>query len=75
VPATSFSDYGTVRGPDGKLPLHWFAIDQMKPLLVFVGMWSGVRKAKEGMVTADIFEFLTTETNAVVAPIHPSPCR
>lgn len=25
VPATSFSDYATVRGPDGKLPLHWFA--------------------------------------------------
>jgi putative SOS response-associated peptidase YedK len=46
----------------------------MKPLFVFAGMWanwSGVRKAKEGMVTADIFAFLTTEPNAIVAPIHP----
>jgi hypothetical protein len=25
VPATSFSEYGQVRGPDGRLPLHWFA--------------------------------------------------
>ncbi len=32
VPATSFSEYGTVRGPDGKLPLHWFAIDQIAAL-------------------------------------------
>lgn len=46
----------------------------MKPLFVFAGMWTnwtGVRKAKGGMVTADIFAFLTTEPNAVVAPIHP----
>ena len=74
VPATSFSEYGTVRGADGKLPLHWFALDEMKPLFVFAGMWTnwtGVRKAKEGMVTADIFAFLTTEPNAIVAPIHP----
>ncbi|MBL0934861.1 MAG: SOS response-associated peptidase [Rhizobiaceae bacterium] len=74
VPATSFSEYGKIRGPEGRLPLHWFAIDETKPLFVFAGMWTswtGVRKAKEGMVTADIFAFLTTEPNAVVAPIHP----
>ncbi len=26
VPVTSFSEYGQVRGDDGKLPLHWFDV-------------------------------------------------
>ena len=30
-----------------------------------------MRKAKEGEITADIYAFLTTEPNAIVAPIHP----
>ena len=30
-----------------------------------------MRKAKEGEVEADVFGFLTTEPNAIVAPIHP----
>jgi putative SOS response-associated peptidase YedK len=74
VPATSFSEYGQVRGPDGKLPLHWFATAADAPPFVFAGIWTtwtSVRKAREGEVTADIFAFLTTEPNAVVAPIHP----
>lgn len=74
VPATSFSEYGTVRGADGKLPLHWFALDETKPLFVFAGMWTNwtsVRKVKEGMITADVFAFMTTDPNNVVAPIHP----
>ncbi|SOE19039.1 putative SOS response-associated peptidase YedK [Hoeflea halophila] len=74
VPATEFSEYGKVRGSDGRLPLHWFATAEDRPLFVFAGMWTewkGVRKAKEGMVTAEIFAFLTCEPNAVVAPIHP----
>jgi putative SOS response-associated peptidase YedK len=29
-----------------------------------------VRKVKEGEVNADIYGFLTTEPNAVVAPVH-----
>lgn len=74
VPATSFSEYGQVRGADGKLPLHWFATAPEAPLFVFAGIWTtwtSVRKAREGEVTIDIFAFLTTEPNAVVAPIHP----
>lgn len=73
VPATSFSEYGKVRGPDGRLPLHWFALSDDQPLFVFAGMWTnwtGVRKAKEGTVTADIFAFLTTDANNIVKPIH-----
>jgi putative SOS response-associated peptidase YedK len=74
VPATAFSEYGKVRGPDGKLPLHWFAIDETQPLFFLAGIWTrwrSVRKVKEGEVEADIFGFLTTEPNAIVAPIHP----
>lgn len=74
VPATEFSEYGKVRGADGRLPLHWFALSEERPLFVFAGMWTewtAVRKAREGMVTAEIFAFLTCDPNAVVAPIHP----
>lgn len=74
VPATYFSEYGQVRGPEGKLALHWFATARDAPLYVFAGIWmrwTSVRKAREGDVTIDIFAFLTTEPNAVVVPIHP----
>jgi putative SOS response-associated peptidase YedK len=73
VPATSFSEYGRERSPDGKLPLNWFALDGDERLFFFAGIWTrwrSVRKVKEGEVDTDIFAFLTTEANAVVAPIH-----
>jgi putative SOS response-associated peptidase YedK len=72
VPFTSFSEYE--RGPHGKMQPVWFALDESRPLAVFAGIWTGwtcVRKAKEGEVTADLYGFLTTEPNAVVAPVHP----
>jgi putative SOS response-associated peptidase YedK len=75
VPATEFSEYGSKRDPETKrLPLHWFALGEDRPLFVFAGIWtrwSSVRKVKEGEVEADIYAFLTTEPNSVVAPIHP----
>lgn len=75
VPATSFSEYGKGRDPvTKKLPLHWFALNEEKPLFWFAGIWSpwlSTRKEKEGPVQADVFGFLTCEPNAVVAPIHP----
>ena len=30
-----------------------------------------MRKAREGEVSIDVYGFLTTEPNAIVAPIHP----
>lgn len=72
APFTSFSEYE--RGPDGKFSPTWFALDESRPLAAFAGMWTNwtsVRKAREGMVTADVFGFLTTEPNAVVSLIHP----
>jgi putative SOS response-associated peptidase YedK len=52
----------------------WFAINEEKPLAFFAGawvsQWESVRKIKEGLVTADLFAFLTTEPNGVAGPIH-----
>lgn len=62
VPFTRFSEYGQVRGDDGKLPLHWFDVPS-QPITSFAGVW---RPTDEGLV----FAFLTTEPNAIVAPIH-----
>ncbi|MGJ5000608.1 SOS response-associated peptidase [Bradyrhizobium sp. HKCCYLRH2060] len=71
VPFTSFSEYDTVDG--SKVPV-WFAASDDRPLLCFAGLWTtwtSVRKVREGEVTCDVYGFLTTEPNAVVAPIHP----
>jgi putative SOS response-associated peptidase YedK len=60
--------------PDGTKPPVWFALDERRPLAFFAGIWTrwtSVRKVKEGETTNDIFAFLTTKPNGVVAPIHP----
>lgn len=73
VPLTSFSEYE--RGPDDRFSPTWFALDESRPLCVFAGLWttwSSVRKASKGWeADMDLYGFLTTEPNAVVAPIHP----
>lgn len=69
VPFTSFSENAPVTHE-----VTWFALDESRPLAFFAGLWTNwrsVRKVKEGEVSADIFGFLTTAPNAVVAPIHP----
>lgn len=69
VPFTSFSENAPVTHE-----VTWFALADERPLSFFAGLWTNwtsVRKVKEGEVTADLFGFLTTEPNAVVAPIHP----
>ncbi len=63
VPVTSFSEYGLVLGEDGKKPLHWFDVPS-RPVFAFAGVW---RPTERG----NTYGFLTTEPNAVVAPIHP----
>src|SRR6202046_1787664 len=68
---TSFSENEAL--PDGSKPPVWFAFDEMRPLAFFAGIWTrwtSVRKVKEGETTNDLFAFLTTDPNAVVAPIH-----
>ena len=42
-------------------------------LAFFAGLWpfwTGVRKIKEGEITADLYGFLTTEPNAIVGSVH-----
>lgn len=36
-----------------------------------VEQWTSIRKLKDGETTDDLFAFLTTDPNAIVAPIHP----
>jgi putative SOS response-associated peptidase YedK len=71
VPFTSFSENELL--PDGSRPPVWFAFDETRPLAFFAGIltrWTSVRKVKEGETTNDLFPFLTTDPNAIVAPIH-----
>ena len=54
----------------------WFALGEDRPLFAFAGLWTpwrGVRGPKSAPVEGDheLYGFLTTEANAVVAPIHP----
>lgn len=76
VPFTRFAEPDPASKVEGgRTPNAWFAGDESEPLLFFAGLWvpqwECVRKVKEGLVTCDLFAFLTTEPNAVVAPIHP----
>ncbi|BCP55825.1 DUF159 family protein [Kaistia sp. 32K] len=69
VPFTSFSEFNKLEGGD-----VWFALAEDRPLGFFAGIWTtwtSVRKVREGETTNDLFAFLTTEPNEVVAPIHP----
>ncbi len=70
VPFTSFSEFNREAGGD-----VWFAFDDSRPLAFFAGIWApqwtSVRKIKEGIVTTDLFAFLTCEPNAEVGAVHP----
>jgi putative SOS response-associated peptidase YedK len=73
VPATSFCEYADSK--PRKTP-KWFALNKDRPLFAFAGLWTpwrGVRGPKSAPVDGqhELFGFLTTEPNAVVAPIHP----
>ena len=73
VPATSFCEYADTK--PRKTPI-WFALGEDRPLFAFAGLWTswkGVRGPKSAPVDGDhaLFGFLTTEANALVAPVHP----
>ncbi|RVC73126.1 SOS response-associated peptidase, partial [Mesorhizobium sp. M4A.F.Ca.ET.022.05.2.1] len=51
----------------------WFARGEDRPLFFFAGLWTpwqGVRKVKEGPGDHQLYGFLTTRPNALIAPIH-----
>jgi putative SOS response-associated peptidase YedK len=75
VPITRFAEPDPANKPEGgRTPNAWFAGDISEPLMFFAGIWvkdwTSVRKIKEGLVTTDLFAFLTTEPNGIVAPVH-----
>jgi putative SOS response-associated peptidase YedK len=67
VPVTSFCEWTDSRPK----VTNWFAISEERPLFWFAGIWrpwTGARKGEEG--EHHLYAFLTTQANAVVAPIH-----
>jgi len=73
VPATSFCEYADTK--PRQTPI-WFALRDDRPLFAFAGLWTpwrGTRGTKTAPVEGEheLFGFLTTEPNAIVAPIHP----
>ncbi|CAN7155613.1 SOS response-associated peptidase family protein [Rhizobium sp. LjRoot254] len=77
VPFTRFAEPDPVRQEAERLsyrPNAWFALDESEPLAYFAGIWvprwTSVRKIKEGMITTDLYGFLTTDPNGIVEPVH-----
>ncbi|KFB10853.1 SOS response-associated peptidase [Nitratireductor basaltis] len=75
VPFTSFAEPAPSRKIEGqRTPNAWFALSEERPLAFFAGIcvpqWTSVHKIREGLVTVDLFGFLTTEPNSVVAQVH-----
>lgn len=75
VPVTSFAEPDPKSQEDGgKVPNAWFTRDGIKPLMFFAGIhvpqWQSVRKVRDGLITDDLYGFLTTDPNNLVKPIH-----
>ena len=71
VPVTSFCEPDQVSGSNR---LHWFALDDSRPLFFFAGAWlpkhRSVRLVKAGETEDDLFAFMTTQANAEVGAVH-----
>jgi putative SOS response-associated peptidase YedK len=77
VPANSFAEYAPEPNPETKKKkdVVWFALNEDRPLFAFAGMWTtfgGDRGTKSKPIPGphQVYGFLTTAANAVVAPIH-----
>jgi putative SOS response-associated peptidase YedK len=73
VPATAFSEYHPTLRHAGRKAVAWFARDAARTPFAFAGLWrpwTGERRRGE-VGRFDLFAFLTTEPNGLVAPIHP----
>lgn len=71
VPVTAFSE------PKGRRPAiwHWFALGESRRPFAFAGIWRNYRgpiRKDHDAVDVDVFAFLTTTPNSLVATIHPS---
>lgn len=75
VPFTSFAEPDPAAKIEGEpTPNAWFALDDNRPLAFFAGIWTAqwesVRKVRDGLTKDDLFGFLTTDPNALVAAVH-----
>lgn len=74
VPFTSFAEPDPASKVEGgRTPNAWFARDTTRPLMAFAGIWTswrGVKKVRDGERDFELYGFLTTAPNSVVAPIH-----
>lgn len=76
VPASSFSEYAPEPNPvTKKKDVVWFALSDERPLFAFAGLWTtyqGERGTKAKPIPGPhlVYGFLTTESNAVIEPIH-----
>ncbi|MER9970533.1 SOS response-associated peptidase [Mesorhizobium sp. M0060] len=77
VPVTSFAEPSPTPGDkDSETGIQrnfWFALNEDRPLFFFAGLWTrwqGVRKVKEGPGDHELYAFMTTKPNALIAPIH-----
>jgi putative SOS response-associated peptidase YedK len=73
VPWTTFCEWEDTKPRKTK---RWFAINEGQPLAFFAGIWTpwtGSRGSQKNPRPGvhELFGFLTTDANAVVAPIHP----
>src|SRR6201985_2697599 len=77
VPFNSFAEYAPEPNPEtNKKDVVWFALDESRPLFSFAGIWTtlnGDRGTKSKPIPGphQVYGFLTTAPNGVVAPIHP----
>jgi putative SOS response-associated peptidase YedK len=77
VPFNSFAEYAPEPNPETKKKdVVWFAFSDDRPLAAFAGIWTVFRgdrgtKSKPIAGPHDVYGFLTTAPNAIVAPIHP----
>jgi putative SOS response-associated peptidase YedK len=75
VPATSFAEPNDGRAAGERATWHWFALtgDAPRPLFAFAGIWrrfKGPLKKDGPEVEVDVYAFMTTTPNALVATIN-----
>jgi len=71
IPVTSFAE------PKGRGPAtwHWFALSKRREPFAFAGIWrtyKGPLKTDGETVEIDVYSFMTTAPNRLVATVHPS---
>jgi putative SOS response-associated peptidase YedK len=75
--ANSFAEYAPETNPETKKKdVVWFALNEDRPPFAFAGIWTtfnGDRGTKSKPIPGphQVYGFLTTSPNEIVAPIHP----